>query len=418
MAEQKSSITSDAAPTHSPSRWLNSTVIGIALASLCSDVGHEMATTAMPLLLASVGASAAALGLIEGLADGAASFAKLFSGLYVDRLRRRKPLAVIGYFVTASGMASFALATRWWHVLLGRVGGWMGRGARTPVRKVLLAEATTPETYGRAFGFERAMDSVGATIGPLLTLLLVGIAGLRGTFALTLIPGLLAALLIALLVGEQAHQPLPHAKLLSSVSSLPREFRRYLVGVGLAGLGDYSNTLLILWATEGMAGRLGMAAAARLAMAFYVGFNVIYSMSCYVSGILADRFAKDRVLAAGYSLAAIPAIVLMWPGVSPAKFAAAFAFSGVYMGVWETVESATAATMLPKPIRGVGFGVLDTVNGIGDFFSSAAVGLLWAVAPRWAMLFVIAASLSGAAVIAGTRPAVKEKNAAKSRRED
>ncbi|HEX5245203.1 MAG TPA: hypothetical protein VFW23_18225, partial [Tepidisphaeraceae bacterium] len=112
--------------------WLNSTVVGIALASLFSDVGHEMATTAMPVLLASVGASAAALGLIEGLADGASSFAKLLSGLYSDRLRKRKPLAVVGYFVTASGMASFALATQWWHVLLGRVGGWIGRGARTP----------------------------------------------------------------------------------------------------------------------------------------------------------------------------------------------------------------------------------------------------------------------------------------------
>ncbi|HZS41773.1 MAG TPA: MFS transporter [Polyangia bacterium] len=134
--------------------WLNSTVVGIAVASLFSDVGHEMATAAMPILLASLGASSAALGLIEGLADGLSSFAKLLSGLYSDRLAKRKPLAIVGYFATASGMASFALATQWWHVLLGRVGGWIGRGARTPVRNVLLTEATTPETYGRAFGFE------------------------------------------------------------------------------------------------------------------------------------------------------------------------------------------------------------------------------------------------------------------------
>src|SRR5947209_19410089 len=139
-----------------PARWLNATVLAIALASLFSDVGHEMATTAMPALLAMLGASPAALGLIEGLADGLSSFVKLLSGLYSDRLRRRKPLAVIGYFVTASGMASFALATQWWHVLLGRVFGWLGRGARTAVRNVLLTEATTPETYGRAFGWDRA----------------------------------------------------------------------------------------------------------------------------------------------------------------------------------------------------------------------------------------------------------------------
>src|SRR4029077_14394207 len=133
----------------------------------------EMATTALPALLATLGASSAILGVIEGVADGLSSFAKLASGLYSDRLRRRKPLAVVGYFVTASGMASFALATQWWHVLLGRVGGWLGRGARTPVRNVLLTEATTPDTYGRAFGFERALDSAGAVIGPALALLLV-----------------------------------------------------------------------------------------------------------------------------------------------------------------------------------------------------------------------------------------------------
>src|SRR5450432_4906689 len=119
------------------SSWLNRTVLGIGLASLFSDVGHEMATSAMPMLLASFGASSAALGLIEGLADGLSSFAKLLSGAYSDRLRRRKPLAVVGYFLTASGMASFALATNTWHVLFGRVGGWLGRGARTPVRNVL-----------------------------------------------------------------------------------------------------------------------------------------------------------------------------------------------------------------------------------------------------------------------------------------
>ncbi len=159
--------------------WMNSTILGIGLASLLSDIGHEMATTVMPALLASLGVGSAVLGLIEGLSDAAASFAKLGSGLYSDRLERRKPLAVVGYFVTASAMASFALATSWWHVLLGRVVGWLGRGVRSPVRSTLMTEATTEETYGRAFGFERAMDSVGAVIGPSLSIVLVAAIGLR-----------------------------------------------------------------------------------------------------------------------------------------------------------------------------------------------------------------------------------------------
>ncbi len=385
------------------SPWLNQTVVAIGLASLCSDIGHEMATTAMPVLLTSIGASSAVLGLIEGLADGAASFAKLFSGLYSDRLHRRKPLAVVGYFVTASGMASFAIATQWWHLLIGRTFGWLGRGARTPVRNVLLAEATMPDTYGRAYGFERAMDSVGAIIGPLLSLLLIAAVGLRSMFALTLIPGIAAALLIAFLVRERPHEPRPAMRLSASFIELPREFKRYLVGVGIAGLGDFSNSLLILWATIAWQSRFGLAKAAQLAMLFYVGYNVVYAASCYISGVLADRFPKNLVLATGYSLAVIPAVALMLPGDSFLKFAVVFGFSGVYMGVWETLENASAATVLPAHVRGVGFGVLATVNGIGDFLSSALVGVLWVIAPVWAMTFVIAVSLIGSAIIASNR---------------
>ena len=391
--------------THQPRfRWVNSTVLGIGLASLCSDVGHEMATTAMPALLASLGATSAALGLIEGFADGFSSFAKLFSGLYSDRLRRRKPLAVVGYFVTASGMASFALATRWWHVLIGRVGGWLGRGARTPVRNVLLTEATTPQTYGRAFGLERAMDSAGAVIGPLLALLILAHLGLRWMFALTLVPGCLAALLIGVLVRERPHAPQPHARLWGGIASLPAAFRCYLVGVGIAGIGGFSDTLLILWATQAWTPRFGLARAAQLAMVFYVTYNVVYTASCYFSGLLADHLPKQWVLAGGYALAVIPAATLLAPGDSFAKFAIVFGFSGLYMGVWETVEGSTSATMLPQPVRGIGFGVLATVNGIGDFVSSALVGTLWVYSRGWAMSIVIATSLAGAAIVAATRP--------------
>jgi MFS family permease len=385
-----------------PAQWLNGTVLGIGLASLCSDVGHEMATTAMPALLATLGAGSATLGLIEGLADGLASFAKLFSGLYSDRLERRKPLAVVGYFVTASAMASFALATQWWHVLLGRIVGWVGRGARTPVRNVLLAEATSPATYGRAFGFERAMDSAGAIVGPLAALGLAAVLGFRGLFLCTFVPGILAALLIWFLVGERPHDPQPHLRLWGSMRGLPRAFHRYLVGVGIAGVGDFSNTLLILWATQAWAPRYGLTDAAHLAMLFYVGYNVVYTISCYVSGALGDRFAKHWVLAIGYSFAVIPAIALLLPGDSLLKFGIVFAFSGLYMGVWETLENSTAAELLPASARGVGFGVLATINGFGDVISSVAVGAAWAVSPRLAMGLVIVTSLLGAAIIART----------------
>lgn len=388
-------------PQHpTPPPWLNSTVLGVGLASLCSDVGHEMATTAMPALLASVGASSATLGLIEGFADGLSSLAKLISGLYSDRLEKRKPLAVIGYFITASGMASFALATSAWQVFAGRVGGWIGRGARTPVRNVLLTEATTPDTYGRAFGLERAMDSAGAVIGPILAVLITRALGLRWTFALTLVPGLLAAAVIGLLVKEKPHAPQRKASIWSGAKGLPPRFKRFLTGVGLAGAGDFSNTLLILWATQAWTPAYGIARAATLAMSFYIGYNVVYTLSCYISGMLADRVPKHLLLAGGYSLAVVPAAALLTPGASFLKYAVVFGFTGLYMGCYETVENTTAATLLSETNRGLGFGVLATINGIGDLISSVVVGALWVLHPSAAMSFVIATSLAGAAIIA------------------
>src|SRR5665213_4390932 len=156
-------------------RWLNRTVFGIGLASLLSDWAHETATTVLPAFLASLGAAAAWLGLIEGVADGLSSFAKMASGFYTDKLQRRKPIAVIGYLVTALGTASFGLATTAWQILMSRSLAWLGRGVRAPVKKALLASAVTKETYGRAFGFERMMDTIGAIAGPVGALILLSL---------------------------------------------------------------------------------------------------------------------------------------------------------------------------------------------------------------------------------------------------
>ena len=191
------------------------------------------------------------------------------------------------------------------------------------------------------------------------------------------------------------------------MTALPSQFCRYLIGVGIAGIGDFSNTLLILWATQAWTPPFGIHRAAGYAMSFYIGYNVIYTLSSYFSGSLADRFPKNRVLAAGYALAVVPAVALLFPSVSFLKFGIVFGFSGIYMGVWETLENSTAATVLPKANRGIGFGVLATVQGVGDLISSIVVGFLWVLHPTWAMGFVIITAVVGAAVIASTRPSTE-----------
>src|SRR5260221_8433984 len=136
-------------------RWLNRTVLGVGLTSLFSDWSHETATAVLPAFLAAIGAGLAWLGAIEGISDGLSSFAKLTSGHFTDRLKRRKPLAVFGYAFTALATASFAFATHAYQVLFARAAAWLGRGVRSPAKKALLAADVPPAAYGRAFGLER-----------------------------------------------------------------------------------------------------------------------------------------------------------------------------------------------------------------------------------------------------------------------
>ncbi|MCL5097453.1 MAG: MFS transporter [Candidatus Omnitrophica bacterium] len=362
-----------------PVRWLNRTVFGIGLASLFSDWSHETATTALPAFLASLGVAAAWLGLIEGVADGLSSFAKMASGYYTDRLRHRKPIAVTGYVVTALGTAAFGLATSAWHVLIARAMAWLGRGVRTPVRKALMAAAVDRATYGRAFGFERMMDTVGAIVGPASAYYLLHILHFRysSLFACTLAPGLMAAAMIGFLVQERNRAQVPHLSLVASLRRLPSTFRKYLLAVGMFGLGDFSHTLLILLATQRLASSLGTARAASVAIGLYVIHNVLYASFSYIGGWLADRWDKRWLLAGGYFLAAIMALGIIVLPSAYWSLLIVFILGGIYVALEETLEDSLCAELAPSDQHGMAFGSLATVNGLGDFASSVVVGLLW-----------------------------------------
>jgi MFS family permease len=360
-------------------RWLNRTVLGIGLASLFSDWSHEVATALLPTFLATMGVAAAWLGIIEGVSDGLASVAKMGSGFYTDKLQRRKPIAVLGYVVTALGTASFGLATTAWHVLFARAGAWFGRGVRTPVKKALLAAAITKETYGRTFGFERMMDTIGAIVGPATALLLLSAFHHRypPLFALTLIPGLVAAALIAFVVVEKERKPVSHISFGERLRSLPKPYRKFLVAVGLFGSGDFAHSMLILLATQKLTPAFGTAKAASFAVGFYVVHNVLYATSAPIAGWLADRFRKPLVLSTGYALAAVMAVLIIVLPATFWTFVLIFALGGIYIGIEETLEDSLCAELVDEEHHGMAFGVLATVNGIGDFVSSIVVGLLW-----------------------------------------
>ena len=370
-------------------RWWNPTILAIGMASLFSDWSHEMATTVLPVFLVSLGGSAAALGLIEGISDGISSFAKLGTGWYSDRLYRKKPLALAGYFLTAVATAMFAFCRQVWHVLVARSVAWFGRGARSPVRKVLLAAACSPENYGKAFGLERAMDTCGAIIGPAFALWLLSYYhhDYKPVFLWTLVPGMFAIAAIAFFVRESTEKVPPKYKFGESLRLLPPNFKRFLLAVGIFGLGDFSHTFLILFATQILTPSLGAADAAKTAILLYILHNVLYASCSYIAGHLADRYDKRLLLSGGYFVAAFTAALMILNENNLGYAALVLSLAGIYVAVEEALEDSFAAELLPRELRGTGFGALAFVNAIGDFASSIITGILWATFGPRAFLF-------------------------------
>src|SRR5713101_3553567 len=251
-----------------PARWLNRTTLGVGLTSLFSDWSHEMATAILPAFLTSISAGPGWLGVIEGISDGLSGVAKLAAGHFTDSLRRRKPAILAGYALTTIGTGALALASRAPHVLFARAAAWLGRGARTPGRKALLAAAVPPAAYGRAFGFERMLDTLGAIVAPATALWLLRQTShnYRHVLLWTLLPGVLAVACFGLLVRERTVVSRSRASFVAGLHELPSSFRRFLLAVGIFGLGNFAHTLLILYATKALTPKLGLTAASSVAI--------------------------------------------------------------------------------------------------------------------------------------------------------
>ena len=266
-----------------------------------------MATAILPAFVVAL-VGWATLGLIEGLADASTSGMKIFAGWYSDYTGKRKPFANIGYFLTAIGVGSLALAVSWPFVLLSRVVAWLGRGVKNPPRDALLVESTRPEYHGRVFGFHRAMDTLVVGRGPAIALVLVRGLAPRPIFAIAFIPSILAFVTVALLVKEIRKGGGERTNFFISVKNLPRNFRFFLIAVGTFGLGNFADSLLILRSTELLAPVNGAVVAVSLAILLYTIHNVFYAAISFPVGVLADKIGKKTLLAFGYLLTGIAVI--------------------------------------------------------------------------------------------------------------
>jgi MFS family permease len=394
--------------------WLNRTVVGVSVTSFLADVGYEMATALLPgfVLAMAMPAAPAIVGLIDGPADLLSSFAKLGSGWLGDRIGRRKPIVLLGYALGGCASSLWFFAVSWPLLVVGKVIGWFGKGIRGPLRNAILAEAVPGEHRGKAFGLHRAADTLGAIVGPLIGAALIQLfapffpddASLpyRWAFALTLLPGLLAVLAFAVLVREQVRPPgEKRPAFRAALRDLPGPFRRYLIGVGIFGLGDFSRSLLILASATILTPRLGAANAASFAAILYAGHNAIQAAAALAAGWLSDHIGRRGLLVAGYFLGALVTVSLTAVFASGTDsqglLVAIICGSGIYVAIEETLENAITADLVPElSIRGTAFGVLGVVNGVGDFVASAVVGGLWLIAPQYGFFFATTMMLIGA----------------------
>jgi MFS family permease len=361
-------------------RWLTRGVGSVGAASFFSDSGHEIATSVLPgFLTHTLGASPGALGVIEGVSDGLAGIAKLAGGAASNDEERRGRLASGGYIGTAVATGAIGLAAATWQVGILRAFAWVARGARTPARDSLLASLAPQEAYGRAFGYERAMDNLGAVVGPLLAALLVAFVGVRHVIYLAAVPGLFAAFAITIAAAEarRLHTGVRRRFRLELRGLHASGLTRSLLPIAAFELGNCATTLLILRATTVFAGSRSLTNATVLAILLYAGHNLIASLISLPGGHVIDKLGARVVFSAGTALFFGGYVLFALAGVAWPLLIGGFALAGAGIGLAETAESTLVARSLPDELRGSGFGVLGGLQSLGDFGSSLAVGLLW-----------------------------------------
>ena len=384
-------------PTRRSPAWLTPGVKGIGGASLLADIGHEIPTALLPSLLTStLGAPASTLGAIEGVSDALAGIARFGGGALSDEPERRRTLAVGGYTATAVLSSAIAPATAVWQIAVLRAGAWTARGIRVPARNALLADVVPAEAYGRAYGFERAMDNLGAILGPLAAIGLVATVGTRWAIGLSVIPGLMATLAVIYAI-RHTPKPTPQAKrqLRFHVRHvLSGRLKPLFFGITAFEVGNCAATLLILRATQLLQPGHGKDHATTIALALYVCYNAAATVTSLAAGRHSDRNGPTRVLTLGAASFALSylgfthdtgnwVILLPW-----------FVLAGIGIGCVETAEHAAVATHAPSDIRGSAFGLLAATQSFGNLAASLVAGILWtALSPTWAFSYLAGAML-------------------------
>ena len=365
-------------------------VIIVAFVALASGFGQDLITPVLPGFLTLLGISAAGIGLIDGILQGATSVFRFVSGILSDRFRRRKPFVFFGYALSSVARPLLALAGSFSTVAALRCIDGIGKGTKDAPRDALIADDAAKESRGRAFGFQRLIDTAGSVFGPsvagaLLILLGATMGTYRFIFALAAIPGAIALLLIWFGIREKTSEtrraPLPIAK-------LPGAFWVFTIGTSIAMLTKINDSLFLLRAHD-----IGIPLS--LIPILFAGFTLLYALLSYPIGIWSDRVGKAPLIAAGWLVLALTELLFSFhPGIIAAL--ALFALFGLFYALTEGSGRAIIADLVPEQTRGSAYAIFYTLTGISVIVGGFGLGKIWdTVSPTLAFQISAAGSLIG-----------------------
>jgi MFS family permease len=361
-------------------------IYAFGITSFLNDAATEMAYWVLPAFLVTLGAGPAQLGVIEGIAESVASFAQLFSGYLADRIERRKPVVVAGYFIANAVKPLLALVTAWPQILLIRFCDRISKGFRAAPRDVMVAESVPTNRLGSAYGLIQAMDSAGAIAGPLIALAMLSHFGIRSVFLTAAVPGALCVIVAWVGIREVRRSGRDSAKSDSGTSAstnkktirpalkaggikLPVSFYFVLVAVTLFSLGNSSDMFLVLRAQN-----VGI----RVALAPLLGlvFNITYTLASWPAGWFSDHVSRRLVASAGY---VIFAMVYFMFGRAPSTLTIwiAMAAYGFYYALTQPVLKALVVESASENVRGRALGIYFFVTSIATLSASLITGQLW-----------------------------------------
>ena len=343
----------------------------LAFASFFADISTEMLYPVLPVLLTqTLRANGSIVGLIDGFAQATQNIVQGFSGALSDKLRKRKSVALVGYFLAALGKPLMGVSTVWQGVLAARLLDRFGTGVRSAPRDALIASSVEGNERGRAFGVEGVGDNAGAFIGPLLAAFLLYSFGIdiRIIFYVALVPGLLAFMMV-LFVSERSTSVAAKSKIDTALGRFPKQYWNYLLATALFGIGNSSNAFLILRTQD-------TGTSLEITILIYAAFNLVAAVISYPAGVLSDRWGGRTMLLVSYAI-----FFVAYLGFAVTKnvylIGILFIVYGLYQGIFRTVGKAMASDLVPEQVRASGIGWYSSTVGILQLISSVVAGLLW-----------------------------------------